>query len=276
MGNIEKKDVDTRLNRLLYPSSLAYSVEIMLKLLVLVLMAALSAGTVLGKSKMTHSMPPSNCPNLNLIGNQEEVLQRLLQLRLDHPEQAEEIDAQIHQTFGQRCAVLVMDSSGFSRLAQDQGIVAALSEIERMRQSVIPIMEAHAGLVFKVEIDNVYAIFPSTQAAIQAAQVVMAQPMNTQVSIGVGFGDLITVSSNSLLEGQSHRPIVDVYGEELNLASKLGEDLAGHGEILLTSQAFAQLSPQSTDLTEWERVEHQISGLTLSVYRWSMTAANPR
>lgn len=225
---------------------------------------------------MAHSMSPSDCPNLAQADNREENLQQLLQLRLDHPEQAAAIDAQIYQTFGQRCAVLVMDSSGFSRFAQEQGIVAALAEIERMRQSVVPIMEAHAGIVFKVEVDNVYAVFPSIQDAVEAAQAVIAQPMNVQVSMGIGFGDLLTVSGDSSLERHNHRPIVDVYGEEMNLASKLGEDLAQHGEILLTAQAFEQLSSQAPHLTQWERVEHQISGLTLSVYRWSAAAVNRR
>jgi adenylate cyclase len=49
-------------------------------------------------------------------------------------------------------------------------------------------------------------------------------------SYGVGYGDVLD------LDG-------DVFGLEVNLASKIGEDLARPGEILLTPQAAAALDP---------------------------------
>ena len=47
-----------------------------------------------------------------------------------------------------------------------------------------------------------------------------------QICIGVGFGRLLVVGDE------------DVFGEEVNLASKLGEDVAGPGEVLLTESAW--------------------------------------
>lgn len=236
----------------------------------LILLIVLSTSVVLGRATMA-AMSEVSCSTLT--DNQEATLEQLLQNRLDHPEQADAIDAQIREMFEQRYAVLVLDSSGFSRLSQQQGIIAALAEVERMRRIVVPIMESHTGVVFKVEVDNVYAVFPSVLVAVQAAQAIMAdmERANVPVSIGVGYGDLLTVSGSGV-EGQRDRPVVDVYGEEMNLASKLGEDLAQHGELLLTTQAFQQLSLQNAELTQWEPLEHQISGLTVQVHSWRFSS----
>ena len=51
-------------------------------------------------------------------------------------------------------------------------------------------------------------------------------------SYGIGYGDVIE------LEG-------DVFGLEVNMASKLGEDLAKPGEALLTPAAAAGLDPRT-------------------------------
>ncbi len=52
-------------------------------------------------------------------------------------------------------------------------------------------------------------------------------------SILTRFGDVL----RSLSEG--------VFGNEMNLASKLGEDLAGNGEILLTESAYQEISDEN-------------------------------
>jgi class 3 adenylate cyclase len=51
------------------------------------------------------------------------------------------------------------------------------------------------------------------------------------VSIGIGFGRLFYLPSED-----------DYYGAEVNLASKLGEDLARSGETLLTESAVRSLA----------------------------------
>lgn len=189
-------------------------------------------------------------------------LERLLRQRLDHPENTAAIDAQIHETFVETYAILVMDSSGFSRLSQDQGIIAALAEIERMRGVVMPVIQQHEGSIFKIEVDNVYAVFPTVQQAIAASEDMIqhVRPLDKHVSIGIGYGDLIMIS-NSVPDGSCYS---DVYGEEMNLASKLGEDLAGADEVLLTESAFRQLRDQANC---WEPRQMEISGLQLNVYQ---------
>jgi class 3 adenylate cyclase len=57
----------------------------------------------------------------------------------------------------------------------------------------------------------------------------------------------------------------DLFGSEMNLASKLGEDVAGRGEILLSAEARARV-PNESALSE---ISVPLSGLTLQAYRCS-------
>ncbi|MGG6296793.1 adenylate/guanylate cyclase domain-containing protein [Leptolyngbya sp. AN02str] len=191
--------------------------------------------------------------------NTEAELERLLQQRLAHPENAEAIDVAIHETFVERYAVLVLDSSGFSTLSQEVGIIPALADIERMRLVVVPLVEQRGGRVFKLEVDNVYAVFPSVELAVEVSHEIMVQVANIdkRVSIGIGFGDLIMIS-----DGDRYS---NVYGNEMNLASKLGEDVAQADEIMLSEAAFAALDEPAA---QWESINLSVSGLTTGAYRW--------
>lgn len=190
-------------------------------------------------------------------------LEQLLQARNQYPHRAAEIDAQIRARFMETHAILVLDSSGFSRLSQEQGIIVALAEIERLRGVVAPIVEAHQGSPFKLEADNVYAVFPTVERAIAASCEMMRQlaAINKHVSIGIGYGDLIMISDGACYH--------DVYGEEMNLASKLGEDLAETDEVLLTEAAFQQLCAERPGdrLPVSPPTAMTLSNLTLQVYR---------
>jgi hypothetical protein len=64
--------------------------------------------------------------------NTKAELQRLLQLRNEHPEKIAEIDGQIQTIFAETHAILVLDMSGFSRLTIRYGIVHFLAMIHRL------------------------------------------------------------------------------------------------------------------------------------------------
>jgi adenylate cyclase len=55
-----------------------------------------------------------------------------------------------------------------------------------------------------------------------------------------------------------------MFGAEVNLASKLGEDLANRDEILLTAEAYQRLDQESR---ECEERLMKISGLELNVHK---------
>jgi adenylate cyclase len=165
-------------------------------------------------------------------------LVRLLDHRNDHPERIAEIDRAVRLRFEERHAVLVLDMCGFSRLSLRHGIVHFLAMIRRMQRLAVPAIVAAGGRVVKAEADNLFAVFPDVPPAVRAARrigvilaahnAVLPRDWDVHVSIGIGYGELLMVGDT------------DLYGCELNLASKLGEDLAGPGEILLTPAARAR------------------------------------
>lgn len=187
---------------------------------------------------------------------------RLLQARNDHPELAEAIDAQLQVIFGEIHAILALDMSGFSRLTIRYSIIHFLATIRRLWAIAHPCITQHNGSLIKQEADNLFAIFPSVEEAIDAAidifkgivavNIGLPDRLDLQASIGIGYGDVL------LVEGK------DLFGSEMNLASKLGEDLARPGEILLTQSAYDQVDPNSY---AWEVLQFSISGLNVPTYK---------
>jgi len=85
-------------------------------------------------------------------------------------------------------------------------------------------------------------------------------PLQKHISIGIGYGELIMISSGTHYS--------DVYGQQMNLASKLGEDLAGRDEVMLTEAAFQQIDPVAANgEANWDLLQTEISGLQISVYK---------
>lgn len=183
----------------------------------------------------------------------EETLRQLLQERVLQPERAAEIDAQIHALFNQRLAVMVVDMAGFSARTQDEGIIAALAQIEHMRSRTQPIIEANQGLLVKADADNLYVVFETADQALVAATSLRnyLQTQAISVSIGIDYGDVLLIERHEL------------YGNAVNRASKLGEDLAEHNEILMTDVAIQNLTYPAETMTI---SNVQISGLTLRIH----------
>lgn len=184
-------------------------------------------------------------------------LDELLSRIIDHPELRVQISEEIERDFTQRRAVMVLDMSGFSRTTQVHGIVSFLLMIHQMRLLAVPTIEACGGTMVKAEADNLYCLFEGVDQAVTASREIMRQLATVNVllpatrrlyaSIGIGFGDLLVPGGH------------DLFGDEVNLASKLGEDVAQGGMILLTDAARSQLDPAVPTLEE----RASISGLTL-------------
>jgi adenylate cyclase len=182
-------------------------------------------------------------------------LEALLRQRRQRPHLLHEIDAEIRDRFLVTRAVMVLDMSDFSRLTQTWGIIPTLQEIYRLRDIAIPTLEEHEGTVLKAEADNLYAVFTHPDEALTATEQLLARlnATNIHASIGIGYGNLLMVGDR------------DLYGDEMNLASKLGEDLAQDGEILLTEAAHKALT--HPDDWQFHSFTRTISDVTLNVYR---------
>jgi class 3 adenylate cyclase len=138
-------------------------------------------------------------------------------------------------TILRRGAIVIVDQDGFTRKMLAEGAQAALRDVWLIRRVLIPIFRSEGGEVYKVDADNLYIYFEDVHAAVRAsgsahealAVATRRRRSPVQVSIGIGFGELYYVTSED-----------DYYGREVNLASKLGEDVAEGGETLLTESAF--------------------------------------
>jgi class 3 adenylate cyclase len=174
----------------------------------------------------------------------EEQLELLLQRRRQHPQQTETIDAEIRGRFLETHAILILDMSGLTVTTQTQGIIPALEKIYHLRAIVAPILAEHGGHLLKAEADNIYGVFMDPDQAVIAAMDIQTQLQMADLGagIGIGYGEVLAVGEH------------DLYGDQMNLASRLGEDLAEAGEILLTASARASL----TD-APWPFESHQVS-----------------
>lgn len=191
-----------------------------------------------------------------------ETLRCLLRDRNEHPERLAAIDREIHDRFTEPCTVFVLDMSGFSRLTLRYGIAHFLAMIERLHDAALPIVRDHAGRVIKTEADNVFAVFPAPGAAVEAAFAVHArlaaadgflpEDWDIHASIGIGHGDTLLVED------------ADLYGAQVNLASKLAEDIGAPGETLCTEAACDLLDRGGY---RFDQLTARISDVDFTYYR---------
>src|SRR5262245_42754088 len=189
-------------------------------------------------------------------------LWRLLDSRNEHPESLAEIDGEIWRRFGNTRAVLVLDMCGFSRLTMRYGITHFLAMIRRLVTIVGPVIAAAGGRVVKTEADNVFATFDDVPQALAAARAIhrnlatantfLPEDWDLHAGIGIGYGPLLVIGDH------------DLFGSEMNVASKLGEDLAGRGEILLSVAARERVEDEPNAI----EIAVDLSGLTLRAYRY--------
>jgi len=172
-----------------------------------------------------------------------------------------QVDQRIWERFGARRSVIIGDMSGFSRITRAHGILHFLAVIRDMHRLLSPIVERY-GQVTKMEADNLYASFADPTAALRAAVGMHhactahneGRPEHFQIlmSFGIGFGDILD------LEGE------DYFGDEVNVASKLGEDIGSGGQTLLTAGAAHSAELPGGHFLEQHSV--RISGLNLPYY----------
>lgn len=139
-----------------------------------------------------------------------------------------------------RRAVVFTDCADFTVRTLRDGILHFLMVFEAAAAGTTAVVRRTGGEVLKVDADSLLIVYPSVAAACRGVDAIQAflrrfnaaRPPREQArfSYGVGYGDVLD------LDG-------DVFGAEVNLASKIGEDLARPGEVLLTPGAAEALSP---------------------------------
>lgn len=165
------------------------------------------------------------------------------------------VEELVWNAFGVERAVMALDMSDFSLMARRSGILPYLAQIRRMQVVTAPIVRDCGGEVIKHMADNLTAVFPDGREAVRAAvginQALRRTEGAPQVSIGIDYGRFLMVQG------------ADCYGDPVNVAYKLGEDLARPGEILITANVRARLGPEAEALREQQV---SISGLEFLAY----------
>lgn len=194
--------------------------------------------------------------------NTRENLAKLLDELGEQPERISEITRQIEDIFSEERTVMVLDMSGFTRMTQEGNLIAYLLMINQMKRLSLPCVEEAGGILIKAEHDNLTCLFDNVTAALAAskqitsrlesANVVLPTERELYISIGIGHGTILNVGN------------ADIYGDEVNLASKLGEDIAEKGDTLLTARAHAQVAGKDLQL---KKETISISGIRFDYYR---------
>jgi class 3 adenylate cyclase len=174
------------------------------------------------------------------------------------------IDRRIWDLFGDEWAVMFTDLSGFSRQVAKFGIIHFLQVIYEQQKLLLPIVADHDGLLIKTEADSFLILFKRASVALRCGIAMQraCQQLNARrlpeeqvlLCLGIGFGKLLRIGD------------VDVFGAEVNAASKLGEDTAKANEILITESA-KRTCDDVTDVT-YEELDAPIPGSTKN---WRVT-----
>lgn len=165
-------------------------------------------------------------------GASELRLRKLITERLAPGADRRGIDDRIWDLFGEEWTVMFTDLSGFSRGVAKFGIIHFLQTIYESDRVLLPVIERHDGILLKVEGDSYLVIFRSPAKAVRAALDMQRacadynadkeEEDRVLLCVGIGHGLVLRIGD------------ADVFGAEVNAASKLGEDLAEAGDVFVT------------------------------------------
>ena len=182
-------------------------------------------------------------------------------------EKSEAIRQQVWDEFGTEGAVFISDMASFSSTSRKIGVCHFLKLIHRTRETISPIIAANNGTLLKFDADNCYAYFKTSDDAIQASFDANAAIFKSNdefsiaeqvyLSVGIDYGRLLLIND------------VEFFGDPVNTASKLGEDLAIRAEVLITKRAIEHSNFEVPELAE--RMAARISEIEIQYVRLPMT-----
>ena len=151
-----------------------------------------------------------------------------------------DLDARQARGLFRRRAIVFTDTANFTTRTFEHGILHFLMLFERFVPEVEEDLPARRGRLVKVDGDSLLLEYERLSDACRGVRAIEAllrrrnrglpERDRLQFSYGIGWGDVLDLGD-------------DVFGLEVNLASKLGEDVARPGEALLTPAAVQALPP---------------------------------
>ena len=154
------------------------------------------------------------------------------------PEKRPAMDSESFPLLFKKRAVVYTDTADFTIRTARDGILHFLMVFETMATEAAKVVRRTGGELVKAEGDSLLIRYDDINVAcrgvVELEEAVQrlnrGRPDNEQLhfSYGIGYGDVLDLDE-------------DMFGLEVNLAAKLGEDLAEPGEALLTPSAAASV-----------------------------------
>ncbi len=147
---------------------------------------------------------------------------------------------EFQQKYRHRRAILSLDMTGLTSSAMVIGEIESLLRIVDAQRVCIPVLRDFKADLIRCFADDLVALFETPGDALDAAfeihrriddfsQSALASEHPTRCCVGIGYGDVFAIGPNL------------AQGDEMNRASKLGEDIARASETLLTERSHEAL-----------------------------------
>ena len=161
------------------------------------------------------------------------------------------------QKYQQQKTLLVIDMTGLTASAMEIGELQSLLRILDAQKVCLPVLKDFSAGLIRCFADDIVAVFNDPNSAIDAAFEIhrrmklfqnssQASKDPTQCSIGIGHGAVFAIGPNLS------------QGDEMNRASKLGEDIGRANETLLTELAFDALKARTDIQFELQSSDDQL------------------
>ena len=153
------------------------------------------------------------------------------------PEEVAKIDAAIKAKYEKPMAVMITDMTGMTSQTKKSGIVAFFTAIREMQRTAVPAIQKNGAKWIKIDADDLFVIHSSPKALFQTAKDIQtelakfnkAEGQSMGLAIGLSYGPTLVIGDEEL------------WGDSVNVASKLGEDTAEAGEILVSEEFLTAL-----------------------------------
>ncbi|MHC4391692.1 MAG: nucleotidyl cyclase domain-containing protein [Planctomycetota bacterium] len=170
----------------------------------------------------------------------------------------DDAEAEIERRYLTTAGILVCDFTGMVKRTVSDGIVYSLALARAAERVMEPAVEANEGEIVKRVADTFFAVFKSAASLLQGALdarkalegfneprtgTIGDGSKNERIDccMGLGFGPMLI------------NPGQDLYGDEVNRAFVLGEDVADAREILVTDafvEALGEDTPAGISFTD--------------------------
>jgi len=162
-------------------------------------------------------------------------------------------ESEFRDKYSRERAILSIDMTGFTISTVKLGELHSLTRILDAQRVTIPVLQEYGADLVRCFADDIVALFMEPGSAIDAALEIhrrvqlfnassLASEHPTLCCAGVGYGRVLGIGPNL------------AQGDEMNRASKLGEDVARGNETLVTERVHDALAARE-DIV-FERQDH--------------------